>query len=65
MTAVKGDVIAIEAQTFTCPPGYSPVVFGKIVIDSIVAAKRAIYFRAVSDPSCGFRSLVPGELPRN
>jgi hypothetical protein len=63
LTVVKGDVIAVEAET-DCHPSYPQVVFGKILIDSIVAARRAIYFRAVSDPSCGFRSLVPGELPR-
>ena len=63
MVLGEGESIAIEAGV-PCPYPYPQVVFGKLVVDSIRAAKRAIYFRAVSDPSCGFRSLVPGELPK-
>ena len=60
----EGDVVAVEAAT-PCNYPYPQVVFGKLVIDDIDLERRAIHFRAVSDPSCGFRSLVPGELPRN
>jgi hypothetical protein len=59
----EGEAVAIEAGV-PCQYPYPQVVFGKLVVDSIRPAKRAIYFRAVSDPSCGFRSLVPGELPK-
>lgn len=59
----EGEAVAIEAGV-PCQYPYPQVVFGKLVVDSIRTAKRAIYFRAVSDPSCGFRSLVPGELPK-
>jgi hypothetical protein len=47
-----------------CQYPYPSVVYGKLKVDSIVPARRAIFFQVVSDPSCGFRSLVPGELPR-
>ena len=59
-----GESVAIEAQV-ACPYPYPQVVFAKLKVDSVVVARRAIYFQAVSDPSCGFRSLVPGELPRS
>ena len=59
----EGEAIAIEAGV-PCQYPYPQVVFGKLVVDSIRPERRAIYFRAVADPSCGFRSLVPGELPR-
>ena len=59
-----GETVAIEAQ-IPCPYPYPQVIFGKLKVDSVNVAKRVIYFEAVSDPSCGFRSLVPGELPRS
>jgi hypothetical protein len=63
MTLAAGESIAIEAAV-PCQYPYPQVVFAKLMVDSVSAAKRAIYFHAVSDPSCGFRSLVPGELPK-
>ena len=59
-----GESVAIEAQV-ACPYPYPQVIFGKLKVDSVDVAKRAIYFHAVTDPSCGFRSLVPGEVPRS
>jgi len=63
MMLAAGEAVAIEAGV-ACQYPYPQVVFGKLMVDSVSAAKRAIYFHAVSDPSCGFRSLVPGELPK-
>ena len=63
LVLAKGESVVIEAGV-PCQYPYPSVVYGKIKIDSIVPAKRAIFFQVVSDPSCGFRSLVPGELPR-
>ena len=63
LTLAKGEAVIIEAG-IPCQYPYPSVVYGKLKIDSIVPARRAIFFQAVSDPSCGFRSLVPGELPR-
>ena len=59
-----GESVAIEASV-PCQYPYPQVIFGKLKVDSVSVAKRAIYFQAVTDPSCGFRSLVPGELPKN
>ena len=62
-TLAAGESVAIEASV-VCQYPYPQVIFGKLMVDSVSAARRAIYFQAVSDPSCGFRSLVPGELPK-
>jgi hypothetical protein len=63
VTLAKGESIVIEASV-PCQYPYPQIIFGKLKVDSIVPARRAIYFQVVSDPSCGFRSLVPGELPK-
>jgi hypothetical protein len=62
-TLANGESVAIEAG-IPCQYPYPQVVFAKLMVDSVSVAKRAIYFHAVTDPSCGFRSLVPGELPK-
>ncbi|MEO9019627.1 MAG: hypothetical protein ABI314_03865 [Gemmatimonadaceae bacterium] len=39
----------------------SPTIYAKVVIDSVMpTTTRAIYFRMVSDPNCGYRSFAPG-----
>jgi hypothetical protein len=58
-----GESIVIEAAV-PCQYPYPQVIFGKLKVDSISSARRAIYMQVVSDPSCGFRSLVPGTIPR-
>ena len=58
-----GEVVAIEAQV-SCPYPYPQLIFSKLVVDSVKVAERAIYIRAITDPSCGFRSFLPG-IPRN
>ena len=63
-TLANGESVAIEASV-ACPYPYRQVVFGKLMVDSVSTARRAVYFHAVSDPSCGFRSLVPGEIPKS
>ena len=34
--------------------------YGKFVVDSVNPSLRAMYVRLVSDPNCGYVSLVPG-----
>jgi hypothetical protein len=58
-----GEVVAVEAGV-ACPYPYPQVIFSKLVIDSVNVANRAIHFHAVTDPSCGFRSFLPG-IPKN
>jgi hypothetical protein len=39
----------------------APRIYAKVVIDSTKPnTTRAIYMRVVTDPNCGFKSLVPG-----
>ena len=60
----EGAVMQVQ-DIVTCQFQFSTVLYTKFVIDSVDVQRRAIYFRAVHDPNCGFRSLVPGETPRN
>lgn len=63
LVLAKGDVVAVESQ-IPCSYPYPPVVFSKFVIDSINPSTRAIHISAVTDPSCGFRSFLPG-IPKS
>jgi hypothetical protein len=38
----------------------TPRVYAKVVVDSVQTASRAIFFRVVVDPNCGYRSFQPG-----
>ena len=61
-----GQGLAMQVQSSSqCPLSFSTVMYTKFVIDSIDTVRRAIYFRAVNNPNCGYRSLVPGETPKN
>jgi hypothetical protein len=48
-----------------CSFSFSTILYTKFVVDSIDVARRAIYFRAVHDPNCGYRNLVAGAVPKN
>jgi hypothetical protein len=43
---------------------FSSILYAKLVVDSVQSASRRIYFRAVRNPNCGFRSFQPG-IPKN
>lgn len=61
-----GQSLAMQVQSASeCPLSISTIMYSKIVVDSIDAGRRAIYFRSVNDPNCGFRNLVPGAKPKN
>lgn len=51
---------AVDCQLF-----FSTLQYTKFVVDSVDPARRAVYFRAVHDPNCGYRSLVAGAVPKN
>lgn len=60
-----GQGVAIQiANSDICQFQISSFMYGKLVVDSIVPAERAIYFRALVDTNCGFRTLTPGR-PKN
>ena len=39
--------------------------YAKLVVDSVNPTTRQIYIRTVTDPNCGFRTLVPGIVPKH
>jgi hypothetical protein len=57
-----GQTIAIEAAhgQDLCQLYLSPYVYAKVIVDSVDVSSRAIYFRTVMDPNCGFRGLTEG-----
>lgn len=65
-TLTPGQSLAMQVQSASeCPLSFSTVSYSKFVIDSIDITRRAIYFRSVINPNCGYRSLVPGEKPKS
>ena len=61
-----GRPVYIVAKATGCASDlYSNDMYAKLVVDSVHAGDRSIFFRIVTDPNCGFRSLVPGVTPKN
>ena len=60
----QGLVMQVQSSS-ECPLSFSTVMYSKFVVDSIDTVRRSIYFRAVNDPNCGYRSLIPGAKPIN
>lgn len=58
-----GQTVVFDSRTGICQGAFLPSVYGKLVVDS-VGANRTIYLRIASSPNCGFRQLVPGEVPK-
>lgn len=66
LTVAPGDGVILQVQDIlSCQLFFSTLLYTKLVVDSLDAGRRAIFFRAVHDPNCGFRNLVPGAVPRN
>lgn len=59
-----GEAVALEVASDACQFSLSQQLYAKLVIDSVKAQTRRIYFRATRDPNCGFRSLTPG-IPKS
>ena len=56
-----GTPVVIEAEIIQCGGfSFSPFIYSKLIIDSVSTSRRAIFFRAVTDPNCGFRSFEEG-----
>jgi len=60
----EGFVMQVQSQD-ECLAYLSTIRYTKLVVDSIDVARRAIFFRTVHDPNCGYRSLVPGVVPKS
>jgi len=55
-----GEAVVLELSGDACTYSLVSQQYAKLVVDSINTSRRQIYFRAVRDPNCGFRSLQPG-----
>jgi hypothetical protein len=65
-TIAPGQGLVMQVQSSQeCLAFLSTIRYTKLVVDSIDAGRRAIYFRTVHDPNCGYRNLVPGVVPKN
>ena len=61
-----GKPVYIVAKSTACATDlYSNDMYAKLVVDSVHTVDRSVFFRVVTDPNCGFRSLVPGVTPKN
>lgn len=66
LALVVGQTLLIDVIDQSCA-GQSFLGFNiraKLMMDSIDAARRAVFFRILSNPNCGFRSLVVG-IPKD
>jgi hypothetical protein len=53
-----GQTVAVESQTGGCAP--TAPLRAKLVVDSVSRATNSIFLRVLTNPNCGFRSLLPG-----
>jgi hypothetical protein len=60
----QGLVLQVQ-ENAECSFYFSVLRYTKLVVDSIDVPRRAVYFHTVHNRNCGFRSLIPGEIPRN
>ena len=64
VTPGQGLVLQVQASA-ECSIYFSVLRYTKLVVDSIDLARRAVFFHTVHNRNCGYRSLIPGEIPRN
>jgi hypothetical protein len=61
-----GEGLVMQVQALReCGFFFSQLRYTKLVVDSIDVPRRSIFFHTVHNPNCGYRSLVPGVVPRN
>lgn len=66
LVITPGQTVAVQAfDPVACPISYlGTSIYGKLVVDSIVASPARVFFRTTVDPNCDFRSLLPG-IPKD
>jgi hypothetical protein len=65
-TVAPGEGLVMQVQASDeCLAYFSSIRYTKLVVDSINTNQRALYFRTVHDPNCGYRNLIPGATPKN
>jgi hypothetical protein len=69
-TVVPGAVLAVELVDPTaCYSSYnltiltSQLIYAKLVVDSVDVPGRRMFIRAVVDPNCGYRQVMPDTVP--
>lgn len=61
-----GQGLMLQVQSAVdCQISFSTLRYTKLVVDSIDILRRAVFFHSVHNPNCGYRSLVPGVIPKN
>jgi hypothetical protein len=65
VTPGQGLVMQVQSSSECAALSFSSILYTKLVVDSMDVTRRAIYFRAVHDPNCGYRNLVAGAVPKN
>ena len=64
MVVQPGQPVLIQVSSAACSFAISPLLYSKMIVDSLKPQARIVYFRLVRDPNCGFRSFAPG-IPEN
>ncbi|GAC1685253.1 MAG: hypothetical protein NVS9B3_03550 [Gemmatimonadaceae bacterium] len=64
--AARGDTFILQSSAagFCSYYAPAPLIYAKLVIDSVRLRDRSIFLRLRTDPNCGFRSLAVGR-PRS
>lgn len=61
VTVVKvGEPVIVEVQSSACVYAATPMIYGKMVIDSVRASERRLFGRTIVNQNCGFRSFALG-----
>jgi hypothetical protein len=64
LTVETGEVVVVQTTVPRyCGYPYPEQMYAKFVIDSVKPVDNTLFLRLVVDPSCGFRSFLPG-IPR-
>lgn len=60
-----GQAVVVNARSDLCAANpFLPNQYAKLVVDSVATASRLLFFRLVTDNNCGYRGLVPGDIPK-
>ncbi len=58
LTVSTGETVVMRVESDNC--FLSPVMYAKLVVDSVNTTTRELFIRSVRNPNCGFRSFQPG-----
>ncbi len=60
LTVVPGEIVGVQSRPSICDFDFDPYVYSKLRVDSVRPSIRRLYVTALTNPNCGYRSLVPG-----